>query len=100
MKMLGIAAIALGLASANPAIAQDAVAATAPAALTLRSGMLLTSVDGRRIGRIESLVGDKSAPSAVKVIKDLKMVVIPTATLTAGDSASHIVTSLKYSDVR
>ncbi len=99
MKIHALAALAAVVMTAAPAVAQDAPAAAAQA-VSIRTGMLVFSSDNRRIGRVEVVVGDKNAPTAVKVIKDQRMVTIPASTLSAGDTASRLKTTLAYRDAK
>jgi hypothetical protein len=56
----------------------------AHAALSLKPGMILVSADGRRVGRIERVLGSATVPTAVTVIRDYKFLTIPANTLAAG----------------
>lgn len=89
------------LSMAAPAMAQEAtpVQNAAAAPLKLSQGMLIVSVEGRRVGRIDSLVGTNAAPTAVTVIKDDQFATILASTLSAGENG-RIVTSMKYRDIR
>ena len=105
MKFVKIAAVAIGLAAAlpvaTPVAAQEAAAET-PAAeqLELRRGMWLISADGRRVGRIDTVVGEENAPVAVTVIKGMDIVSIPAETLSPGEDKGKVATSLNYRDIR
>jgi len=91
-------AICTVLAIAAPVGAQEAAPAPA-AAVDLRPGMVIVSSDGRRIGRIERVLGESGAPTGVTVIKDSKFVTVPAGTLSSGEHG-RVVTSLAYRDVR
>ena len=92
MKIHSVIALALGLV-AIPAVAQTSApapaAATAPA---VKEGALVWSVDGHRIGRIDSVRGN-----VIAVINDMRMVYIPVATLSTG--ARGLVSSLTLKDI-
>lgn len=82
MKIHSVFALALGLV-ALPAAAQTAAPAAVPAATAapeIKTGEMVWSAEGRRIGRVDRVRGD-----AVAVIRDMKMIYIPIATLSAGD---------------
>jgi len=103
VKFFSIIALAATAVASAPAIAQDtapAVQSAEAGAVAVRRGQLVFSADGRRVGRVETLVGDAAAPSAVKVIKDSKMVSIPVSTLSTGDRDSRLNTSLAYRDIK
>jgi len=88
---------------ATPAVAEEAsapVAATASAPVQLRSGVLVVTSSGRRVGLIDRVVGPNDAPTAVKVIKEMQIVQIPVATLTASGVKGRVITSMAYSDIR
>jgi hypothetical protein len=99
LRITTVFAVSL-FALSMPAFAQATGPAVAPvAAPTLRSGILIVSSDGRRIGVIDSVVGDKASPTAVKVIKDMHVVIIPVSSLSAGDKG-RVVTTLAYKEIR
>ncbi|OYX64453.1 MAG: hypothetical protein B7Y89_02255 [Novosphingobium sp. 32-60-15] len=82
MKIQSVFALALGLV-ALPAMAQTAApvaAAAATSAPEIKSGDMVFSAEGRRIGRVDRVRGN-----AVVVIRDMKMISIPLATLSAGE---------------
>ena len=91
---LALFTVALG---AVPAVAQT----NAPAAATsLRSGLLLVSADGRRVGRIERIVNDAAgAPVSAAVIVDSRFVYVPVGTISAAEGA-RVTTSLSRADIR
>jgi len=94
MKIHSVFALALGLV-AIPAAAQTAspVPAAAPKpAPEIKTGDLVWSVDGRRIGRVDSLRG-----TTVAVIDDTKMVYIPLTTLSTG--AHGLVSTLTRKEI-
>ena len=105
MKILKTLALATCMIAATPSFAQDqaeeAVADQASSEMPeLRRGMLLMSADGRRVGRIDRVLGDENAPTAVTVIKGMKIVTVPADTLSASDRSGRVVTSLDYRDIR
>lgn len=103
MKLLPILALVATAAVSAPVVAQDAAPAVQTAeagAFAVRRGQLVFSSEGRRVGRVEVLVGDAGAPSAVKVIKDSKLVSIPVSTLSAGDRDTRVNTTLAYKDIK
>lgn len=82
MKIHSVFALALGL-FALPAAAQTAAPVAAPAAMTtpeIKTGEMVWSAEGRRIGRVDRVRGE-----AVAVIRDMKMIYIPIATLSASE---------------
>lgn len=81
----------LALSSPIAAIAQDAAAATAPA--RLKSGVMLYSADGKRLGKVNRVKGD-----VVSVIFDMRLVRIPANTIS--EAEGKLVTSLDYAAVR
>lgn len=99
MRLPLVLGVCTALAIAAPAVAQEASAAPVAASLTLKEGLSIVSADGRRVGRIERLQGDRAAPSTVSVIKDGRFVYIPANTLTASDGG-RVQTSLKYKEIR
>ncbi len=83
------------------AFAEEAAPAAETATLeNLRTGRLVLSAEGRRIGRVESLVGDRAAPSAVRIILNNKFVVIPVNTISVTEKPNVFQTSLTYKEVR
>lgn len=102
-----IAALATA-ALAAPAFADDVVevregvAASQdidPASLNLREGQMVYSTDGSRIGRIYKIEGDKDAPTAIRLIVDSKMLVIPAETLLPHEKKSRVFTSIASADL-
>lgn len=89
-----------GLAVPALAAAQDAPAAVPAApAVALKSGAVLTSSDGRRIGRIERILeGADGAPVSASVILDSRFVYIPVATITPSEKG--FTTSLTRAELR
>jgi len=100
VKILTLVAVSAGLAVATPVLAQDAAPEAATASVELRSGLLLFSAEGRRVGRIDSLVGDRNAPTAVRVIAGSKLVTVPADTISAGDKPTRVNTSLSFKEIR
>ena len=95
-------AAATVLFSASVAIAETPAAdapAAAVAAPALEAGARLSTSDGKRLGRIERIVTDKSgAPIAASVIVDSRFAYVPAATITS--SSTGFVTSLSRADIR
>lgn len=94
MKIHSVFALALGLV-ALPAAAQTAAPVAAAAATTapeIKSGEMVWSAEGRRIGRVDRVRGD-----AVVVIRDMKMISIPIASLTASERG--LVTTLTNKEI-
>jgi hypothetical protein len=90
------ALISASILSVSASAQTAAPAATAPA---IESGVLLTTSDGKRLGRISRVLTDASkAPVAATVIVDDHFVRIPVSTLTA--SGDGLVTSLTRAQVR
>ncbi len=82
MKIHSVFALALGLV-AIPAVAQTAApvaAAAATTALEIKGGEMVWSSEGRRVGRVDRVRGE-----TVAVIRDMKMIYIPIASLSASD---------------
>jgi len=70
----------------------------APAAV-IKSGYLLKTADGRRVGYIDRVIAAKDGtPVSASVILDSRFVYVPYSTISANDSVA--VTSLSYAEVR
>ncbi|GAA0333110.1 hypothetical protein GCM10009087_49150 [Sphingomonas oligophenolica] len=85
---------AVAVVTSTPAFAKDD-APSAPAgsaAVVAKSGQVIRDVNGRRIGVVDTVRGDK-----VFIITATKMVSVPTSTLSLGSGG--LQTSLKSSDV-
>ncbi len=78
---------------ATPVLAQDSPAAAAP--VTVKSGMTLRDVNGRRVGTVDSV---RTADGVITVIADMKLLRVPMATLSKGEKG--LMTSLKVSELR
>lgn len=94
MKIHSVFALALGLV-ALPAAAQTAApvaAAAATTALEIKGGEMVWSAEGRRIGRVDRVRGE-----TVAVIRDMKMIYIPIASLSASDRG--LVSTLTNKDI-
>ena len=89
--------VALVVALSVPAVAFAQEAAPA-AAVTAKSGTILKTSDGKRVGRIERVVSKDGAPVSVAIIYDSRFVYVPYSTLSASDSG--LVTSLSRADLR
>jgi hypothetical protein len=101
MKLLPIIAAAAILAAAAPAIAQEAAASQVSASLdNLRKGQLILSAEGRRMGRIESIVRKDGVIAAVRIIKDSRFIAIPVETLSPANRPNVCQTSLAASALR
>lgn len=96
MRILILAAALIATAPvAAPAFAQDA-AASAP---VLRSGSMLLSSDGRRIGKITRIVESADGtPLSAAVIYDSRFVYVPVSTISAGEGKT-VTTSLSRAEV-
>jgi hypothetical protein len=81
--------LALALVAA-PAFAQG---------VAVKSGDLIVTADGKRLGRVDTVTVQGGAPYAVSVIYDSKFVKIPVSTLTSGEGG-RLQTSLSRDDVR
>jgi hypothetical protein len=85
------AAIVSSLGLSGAALAQDP--------LTVKNGMLVTSADGKKLGRVyEVKKGADGAPTAIVVINDAKMATLAIGTLTKADNG--VTTSLTAAEVR
>lgn len=91
MKIHSVIALALSL-STLPVAAHAADEAPTAAAATIKSGDLLWSSDGRRIGRVDRVRG-----ASVSVIYDTRMIYVPAATLKSGDKG--LTTSLTRKEI-
>ena len=95
VRCVAIAAVALLVSPAAIAETSDAPAAV----VELKAGKLLTSSDGKRIGRIERVIeAADGAPVSVSLIVDSRFVYVPASTITA--SAKGFSTSLTRAEVR
>ncbi len=100
MKLLPILAAAI-LATAAPAVADEAAPAAATQSLeNLRIGQPIVSAEGRRLGRVDALIGDRAAPTAVRLILRGKFVTIPVDTLSADGNSDAFKTTLTYAELR
>lgn len=81
------------------ALASLALFATAAQAENtgLRAGVLLSTADGHRLGRIEDLTGPENAPTTARIIRDDHFIYVPVSTISQVDK-SHFTTSLSYKD--
>ncbi len=102
MKNFGIvAAVASGLLLCSMASAGDiaTTAAGTVATFPLKSGVMLKSADGRRLGFVDTVdTGKDGAPLSAQVIIGQRVIHVPASTITAIDK-SHFTTSLSYKDV-
>ena len=85
-----VIALAFTAALAGPALSQPA---TSP-----KAGMVLLSSDGKRIGRIERIVGSTGQAQMVSVIYDSRFIYVPLSTLTLGEDG-RATTSLSRKEV-
>jgi hypothetical protein len=101
MKFHSVFALALGLIAlpaaaqtAEPAPATVAVAEPAPAAAVpeIKGGEMIWSADGRRIGLV-----DRHRGATVAVVRNMKMIYIPIATLSANKRG--LVSSLSRKEI-
>jgi hypothetical protein len=101
MKLVSAAALASGLLLCGVAHAGDVAITPAGTVATfpLKSGGMLRSADGHRIGAIDAVdTGKDGTPITAQVIVDQHIVRIPAATITSTDK-SHFTTSLTYKAV-
>jgi len=87
-KIVRCIAVALAVLAAPAAIAQTAAepaASPAPAAApVVKAGAILTSAEGRKVGRIERIVKAKDGtPLSASVILDSRFVFVPVSTISA-----------------
>jgi len=100
MKIIAsLSAVAL-LSLSTPVLAQDAASVATQTIENLRTGRLVISAEGRRLGRIDSLVGERGAPTAVRLIFNSKFVTIPVSTLSPADRPNVFQTSMSHKDLR
>lgn len=89
MRTIMLALAALATFGGTAALAQDA----AP-----KSGTLLVTSDGKRVGRIDRVItGANGEPKSVSVIYDSRFVYVPVSSLTMGDG--RVTTSLTRKEV-
>jgi len=81
-------------------IAMPAIAQAQDVVASLARGVLVVTAEGRRVGVIDSLIGPKDAPEAVKVVMETRVVKVPVSTLSASDKKGRVVTSMAYRDIR
>ena len=87
-----------GIASAKE-IPESGAGAAAQTPLAIKSGGMLKSADGRRIGFIDAVDTAKDgSPIGAQVIVGSRIVHVPASTITATDK-SHFTTTLSYKDV-
>jgi hypothetical protein len=86
------------------AMAQDAAPASTPAtaaapAPVVKVGRLLSTSDGRRLGRIDQVdKGADGAPVTVQLFSQNGILYVPVSTISAG-SGTSLVTSKSYAEV-
>lgn len=103
MKLVTLFSLSFGLA-ALPALAETAVetqvpaAAEAPAAVQVKSGVLVVAADGRRIGRVDRVISVDGTPVSVSVIYSGRVVRIPVATLS--NSERGLVSTLSSQEIK
>lgn len=88
MRKILVLAAAAALATVAGAASADTVAATASAPAVVKTGRIVVSSDGRTVGRIDRVDGDR-----IGLIADSRYIYIPTSTLSAGEK-NRVVTSL------
>lgn len=99
-----ISIVALALSAGTAAHAMQEAAAPAPtvastSADAIKAGAVVTTSDGRRLGRIERVENSADGqPATVKLIYDSRFVSIPTSTISA--AGKGLVTSLTKAEVR
>jgi hypothetical protein len=85
-KSLAFAGAAI-LAALSPVVhAEDA-------AFTARAGQMVVTSDGKRVGSIDRIAGQR-----VGIIRDTKYIYLPVASLSAGENG-RVVTKLTYKEV-
>lgn len=92
-NILLAAALSTAVLSAAPVAAQTA------ATVSVREGAILTTADGRRLGRIARVVSNAAGePVAASVIVDSRFVSVPLSTITV--DGRRATTSLSLAQVR
>ena len=81
--------LALALVAA-PAFAQ---------AVAVKSGDVLVTADGKRVGRVDAITSKDGAPYLVSVIYDSRFIKIPVSTISTGEGG-RLQTSLSRDDIR
>ena len=71
--------------------------AQAAAAPTIRTGMMVVSADGKRVGRIYDLTKKDGAITAVEIIRDSRIIRINASTLSAAERG--LTTTLSSADI-
>ena len=89
LALAGAAALAL---ISTPLLSTATLAQTASSADLAKVGRLVVSSDGKRLGRIDKVDGDR-----VGMIVDGRYVYVPTASLSAGEN-NRVMTSLTFKD--
>lgn len=84
-------AIAIAVMTATVSMAQDA-------APMFKTGTMIRDAGGKTIGRVVRIIEQDGHPTAVRVIIDEKIVVIPIATLSTTDGQTR--TSLTVAEAR
>jgi hypothetical protein len=89
MKLIVLSAIALSLAV--PAAAADTAASALP-----KLGSVITTADGKRLGRVDDIhQATKKEAASVGIIYDGHFIFVPVSTLTAADKGYTTSLSLK-----
>src|SRR5687768_10029337 len=93
-------AVSTALVIAPAAFAQAPAESAAPAAAAaLREGAVLSSSDGKRLGRLERIVkGADGAPVSASVIVDSRFVYVPASTISPSEKGFS--TTLTRAEVR
>jgi hypothetical protein len=99
IRSLCCVAAAAALLAAPVALAQSPAEPAPAAAPAFKSGSMLVSADGKRIGRIERVVrGSDGTPLSAAVIFDSRFVYIPASSISAANG--RFATTLTQSEVR
>ena len=100
LAKISIVALALSAGTAAHAMQEAAAPAPAPASTdAIKAGAVVTTSDGRRLGRIERVENSTDGqPASVRLIYDSRFVNIPASTISAGGKG--LVTSLTKAEVR
>ncbi|TZG28889.1 hypothetical protein [Sphingomonas montanisoli] len=89
--MRKVALFALALIASAPAFAQGVA--------SLKTGAILVSADGKRLGRVDTITSKDGAPVSLNLIFDSRFVHVPASTVTAGEDG-RLTTSLSRDEVR
>ena len=97
MRSSFICAVLLSVVTVPAAV--SAQTAPAAAAIALKSGTLVSSSDGKKVGRVDRVQKAKDGtPLSVGIIFDTRFVYVPVSTLSTSDKG--LVTSLTLAQVK